>query len=343
MDFTQIILNWYCTHKRDLPWRDITDPYKIWVSEIILQQTRIAQGYDYYLRFIKAYPTVDALAQADEDEVLRLWQGLGYYSRARNLHAAAKQVVKAGFFPDTYEEVRKLKGIGDYTAAAICSFAFNLPCAVVDGNVYRVLSRYFGIDVPIDTTTGKKFFASIARELLPPDKSADYNQALMDFGAIQCVPASPECKACPLSASCIALSKNRVEDYPVKSRRTKVKERFFVYVRVETPDGIWLHRRGSGDIWQGLYEYPLLEFDHAPMFEEVVSHPFIQQLPSDGCWKQLCVELKHVLTHRIIRADAYSLRFDHKVNLTDGFLQVKTEDIELYAMPQLLLRISKED
>lgn len=343
MDFTQTILNWYCAHKRDLPWRGIADPYKIWVSEIILQQTRVAQGYDYYLRFIKAYPTVDALAKADEDEVLRLWQGLGYYSRARNLHAAAKQVMKTGCFPGTYEEVRRLKGVGDYTAAAICSFAFNLPCAVVDGNVYRVLSRYFGIDAPIDTASGKKFFAAIAHELLPSDKSADYNQALMDFGAIQCLPVSPECKTCPLSASCAALSKNRVEDYPVKSRRTKVKERFFVYIRVETPDGIWLHRRGSGDIWQGLYEYPLLEFDHAPIFEEVISHPFIKQLPSDGCWKQLCVDLKHVLTHRIIRADAYSLTFDYSVNLTDGFLQVKTEDIELYAMPQLLLRINKDN
>lgn len=341
MDFTSIIIAWYATNKRNLPWRNITDPYKIWVSEIILQQTRVAQGYDYYLRFIKAFPTVSHLAHASEDDVLRLWQGLGYYSRARNLHTAARQVEEAGRFPDTYDEVRKLKGVGDYTAAAICSFAFKLPCAVVDGNVYRVLSRYFGIEDPIDTTAGKKSFAAMAQELLPADKSADYNQGLMDFGAMQCVPASPDCGICPLSASCVALSRHRVDDFPVKLRRTKVKERYFVYVRVETPEGVWLQRRKSGDIWQGLYEYPLLEFDHAPEFEEVAAHPFCRHLPADGTWRQLRRGLKHVLTHRIIWADAYALTFTRNINLPKGFLQIKPEETCLYAMPQLLLRINE--
>lgn len=339
MTFTETILHWYAAHRRELPWRNISDPYRIWVSEIILQQTRVAQGYDYYLRFVNAFPTVEALALASEDEVLRLWQGLGYYSRARNLHAAARQVVAQGHFPTDYAGVRALKGVGDYTAAAICSFAYGLPLAVVDGNVYRVLSRYFGVDEPIDTGKGKKQFAALAQSLLPAHNVADYNQGLMDFGALQCVPASPDCAACPLADSCRANELKCVADWPVKSHRTKVAERYYIYIGVSTSEGIWLHRRGAGDIWQGLYEWPLLEFDHAATWLEVQSHPFIlNHLPEGGTWKQLARQCKHVLTHRVIWADCYWFTCPHPLPPPPGFIVVQPDEMERYAMPRLLLR-----
>lgn len=339
MTFTDAILQWYAAHRRELPWRNISDPYRIWVSEIILQQTRVAQGYDYYLRFVNAFPTVETLARASEDEVLRLWQGLGYYSRARNLHAAACQVVALGHFPTDYAGVRALKGVGDYTAAAICSFAYGMPLAVVDGNVYRVLSRYFGVDEPIDTGKGKKQFAALAQSLLPARDVADYNQGLMDFGALQCVPASPDCTACPLADSCRANELKRVADWPVKSHRTKVAERYYIYIGVRTPEGIWLHRRGAGDIWQGLYEWPLLEFDHAATWQEVLAHPFVRtHLPEDGIWKQLARQCKHVLTHRVIWADCYWFTYPHPLPPPPGFIVVQPDEMERYAMPLLLLR-----
>lgn len=340
MPFSQKILAWYGEHRRNLPWRQISDPYKIWVSEIILQQTRVIQGYDYYLRFIGAFPNVEALANASEDDALRLWQGLGYYSRCRNLCTAARQIVSLGKFPDTYEGVRALKGVGDYTAAAICSFAYDLPCAVVDGNVYRVLSRHFGMDAPIDTAKGKKLFASLAQELLPSQHVSDYNQGLMDFGALQCVPASPKCHQCPLADTCAAFATGLVQELPVKKNRTKVRERFFAYVQVRTPEGIWIKRRKGGDIWQGLYEYPLLEFDHRPDFTEIASHPFVKSLPPDGRWKQVAENLKHVLSHRVIWADAYTLTFDHALPAPEGYLPVPATALGNYGMPQLLLRIA---
>ena len=219
--FSEAIVEWYKEYKRDLPWRESSDPYRIWISEIILQQTRVAQGYDYFLRFIKRFPDVKALADADEDEVMKYWQGLGYYSRARNLHAAAKSM--NGVFPETYPEVLALKGVGEYTAAAICSFAYGMPYAVVDGNVYRVLSRYFGIDTPIDSTEGKKLFAALADEMLDKKQPALYNQGIMDFGAIQCTPQSPDCLFCPLADSCSALSTGRVTQLPVKQLRGSIQ------------------------------------------------------------------------------------------------------------------------
>lgn len=203
--FGETLLKWYAENKRELPWRDTTDPYLIWISEIILQQTRVVQGYEYFLRFVRRFPDVKTLAAASEEEVMKYWQGLGYYSRARNLYAAARSM--NGIFPETYEEVRALKGVGDYTAAAICSFAYNMPYAVVDGNVYRVLSRYFGIDTPIDSGEGKKTFTVLAEEMLDRSRPADYNQAIMDFGAIQCTPQAPDCMFCPLSETCLALSR----------------------------------------------------------------------------------------------------------------------------------------
>ena len=216
MGFASILLEWFRENGRDLPWRQTRDPYAIWLSEIILQQTQVKQGWEYWERFMHHWPTVEALAKATEDEVLREWQGLGYYSRARNLHYAAKQIVALGHFPDTLAEIKQLKGVGDYTAAAIGSIAFGLPAAVVDGNVYRVLARHFGIDTPINTTEGKKTFAAMAQELLPPKEASAYNQAIMDFGAIQCTPQSPHCDSCPLMESCIAFRERRVAQLPVK-------------------------------------------------------------------------------------------------------------------------------
>ena len=225
MIFSAVLLQWFKENGRPLPWRQTDDAYAIWLSEVILQQTRIAQGTAYWERFMAQWPSVDDLAAATEDEVLKAWQGLGYYSRARNLHAAARQVVGMGGFPRTFKELKTLKGVGDYTAAAIASFAFGEPVAVVDGNVYRVLSRYFGIDTPIDSTQGKKEFQAMAQSLIPHGEPADYNQAIMDFGAIQCTPASPRCATCPLCETCIAFREHRTEGLPVKSKKVKQRER----------------------------------------------------------------------------------------------------------------------
>ena len=233
MIFSAVLLQWFKENGRPLPWRQTDDAYAIWLSEVILQQTRIAQGTAYWERFMAQWPSVDDLAAATEDEVLKAWQGLGYYSRARNLHAAARQVVGKGGFPRTFKELKTLKGVGDYTAAAIASFAFGEPVAVVDGNVYRVLSRYFGIDTPIDSTQGKKEFQAMAQSLIPHGEPADYNQAIMDFGAIQCTPASPRCAACPLCETCIAFREHRTEGLPVKSKKVKQRERRFTYLYIE--------------------------------------------------------------------------------------------------------------
>lgn len=343
-DFSQKILSWYSHNKRELPWRNISDPYKIWVSEIILQQTRIVQGYDYYLRFVEAFPNVKVLAEADEDEVLRMWQGLGYYSRARNIHTAAQQVMEQwhGTFPTTYEGIRSLKGIGDYTAAAICSFAFHLPYAVVDGNVYRVLSRYFGIETPIDTTQGKKYYAALAQQLLPVKENADYNQALMDFGATQCLPTSPCCESCVLNNACVAYHSHRVGDFPVKSHKVKTKERFFVYIKVITSQGTWLMRRGANDIWQGLYEYPLMEFDHTPTLADLLKTDFVKNLPRDGQWKVVKERYRHVLTHQVIWADLYTLTFDYAFSAPSKYLVVAKDECNKYAMPQLIHKLEKK-
>ena len=228
--FSKSIEEWYRLNGRDLPWRHTQDPYAVWVSEIILQQTRVAQGMDYFNRFLSRFPTVEELAAASEEEVLLMWQGLGYYSRARNLHKAAKQIVAMGGFPKTFEEVMKLSGVGEYTAAAICSFCFGLPCAVLDGNVFRVLSRYFGIDTPIDTPLGKRTFRSMADEMLDTLQPALYNQSIMDFGAMVCTPKSPQCADCPLAETCVAFTCGNVTLLPVKSRKTKVRNRYLTYL-----------------------------------------------------------------------------------------------------------------
>ena len=252
--FAETLLRWYGENGRDLPWRRTRDPYAIWLSEIILQQTRIAQGMAYWERFMARFPSVDDLAAASEDEVLRLWEGLGYYSRARNLHAAAKQIVSLGGFPTTLEGIRALKGVGDYTAAAIGSIAFDLPAAVVDGNVYRVLARYYGIATPVGTTQAKKEFTALAQALLPEDRAAAFNQAMMDFGAIQCTPAAPDCSVCPLAPHCDALRTGRIGLLPVKKAPIPVKTRLLDYIYIRCNGFTAIRRRGPGDIWQGLWE-----------------------------------------------------------------------------------------
>ncbi|MCL6273993.1 A/G-specific adenine glycosylase [Muricauda sp. 2012CJ35-5] len=266
MSFSQIILEWYGVHKRDLPWRTTINPYNIWLSEIMLQQTRVAQGIPYYNKFLEAFPTVHDLARAPEEKVLKLWQGLGYYSRARNLHTTAKIIVDtySGEFPTTYKEVLTLKGIGDYTASAIVSICFNQPEPVVDGNVYRVLARYFGVDMPINSTSGIKYFKSLAREVMDIENIRDYNQGIMEFGAIQCAPKSPDCDVCPLNHACVALKEDRVRELPVKLKKAKIKSRYFNYLVFIDEHGktLWEQRKGKG-IWQNMYQFPLMETDQS--------------------------------------------------------------------------------
>jgi A/G-specific adenine glycosylase len=262
MQFSNVLINWYLTSKRDLPWRKTNDPYRIWLSEIMLQQTRVEQGMPYYFRFIEAFPSVFHLAEASQQEVLKLWQGLGYYSRARNLHDTAKYIAEecGGIFPDNYKELKKLKGVGDYTASAIASICYNEPVAVVDGNVYRVLARYFGINTPINSSAGVKEFKALATELLDKDNPSAFNQALMEFGALQCKPKNPLCVTCPFNNSCLALKENRISELPVKLKKGKIRHRFFNYLVFHSEENTTLlnQRKGKG-IWNGLYEFPLIE------------------------------------------------------------------------------------
>lgn len=314
-DFVTTLLHWFHENGRALPWRATRDPYAIWLSEIILQQTQVKQGWAYWERFMRRWPTVEDLAAATEDEVLREWQGLGYYSRARNLHHAAKQIVALGQFPNTLEGIKQLKGVGDYTAAAIGSIAFGLPAAVVDGNVYRVLSRHFGIETPINTTEGKKTFTTLAQSLLPTQEPADYNQAIMDFGAIQCTPQSPHCEHCPLQESCEALRSGCVNQLPVKLKTLKIKNRHLIYIYIRCKGYTAIHRRGEGDIWQGLWE-PLNSSE--PKGVLVADH------------------VKHVLTHQILLADLYLWETEERPTLPDDYIWIKEEDIDNYGIPRLV-------
>ncbi|MCG2460201.1 A/G-specific adenine glycosylase [Flavobacteriaceae bacterium F89] len=274
MTFSETILSWYRENKRELPWRDTKDPYRIWLSEIILQQTRIAQGTPYYEKFLANFPTIEHLSNATEAEVLKLWQGLGYYSRARNLHATSKTVVQkyGGKFPSNYIELMGLKGIGDYTASAIASICFDEPRAVVDGNVYRVLSRYFGVEIPINSTKGVKYFKALAQSVMDAEHIGDYNQGTMEFGAVQCVPKSPDCPRCPLNKSCLALQKNLVDRLPVKMGRIKVRKRYFNYLVVMDRAGkTQLRQRLGKGIWENLYEFPKLDSDRELKQKQVES------------------------------------------------------------------------
>ena len=347
MSFTTTILQWFEENGRTLPWRETRNPYAIWLSEIILQQTRIEQGRPYWERFMRRWPTVEALAKASEDEVLREWQGLGYYSRARNLHTAAQQVVAMGGFPTTIEGIKALKGVGDYTAAAIGSIAFDLPAAVVDGNVYRVLARHYGITTPINTTEGKKEFTALAQELLPPQQASAFNQAMMDFGAIQCTPQSPLCEQCPLMESCVAFREGRIDELPVKQRTLKIKKRQLTYIYIRCNGYTAIHRRPAGDIWQGLYEPLLLEVrgeiatPHSDLWSEKLEvREMLEALgilsPLTSHLSPLKKNVKHVLTHRILYADFWLWETNERPQLPDDYFWIKEEEIGNYGVPRLI-------
>ena len=343
---SDILLDWYSREGRDLPWRRTRDPYRIWLSEVILQQTRVAQGLAYYERFTDRYPDVASLAAASEDEVLKLWQGLGYYSRARNLLAAAREVVArfGGVFPRTLEEVRSLRGVGDYTAAAICSIACDAPCAVVDGNVYRVLSRLFDLDLPVDTAPGRRAFAEVALRELDPAHPGRYNQAIMDFGALQCTPVSPRCEACPLSACCLALAAGTVAERPVKRGRTRVRDRWFHYLHVTSGDRTLLCRREGRDIWQGLYEFPLIETSGAADFAELAGDPRFREWLGDGPWHLLrSTPLPlHQLSHQRLHATVHRIETP-TLTPAAAAIAVPTSSLGDHAVPRLLDRYLSSD
>lgn len=337
---SSILADWYNKNKRNLPWRDTTDPYFIWLSEIILQQTRVAQGYEYYQRFVDTFPNIKDLAAASEDQVLKLWQGLGYYSRARNLHHTAQTIATKynGVFPSEYKDIIALKGIGEYTAAAIASFSFNQPYAVVDGNVFRVLSRIFAITTPIDTTQGKNEFTILANQLLDPKKPALHNQAIMEFGALQCVPASPNCTICPLANTCAAYSQNAIADYPKKQGKTKVKERFFNYFDIKCDNHTYINRRTANDIWKNLYELPLIETDTKLGLEELLSTNLFKELVKDAGKiniQRTGISLKHILSHRIIYAEFYKIEIEYSQHLKQNYTEVNVADVDDYAVSRL--------
>lgn len=301
--FSNLLAEWYEDNKRQLPWRDTTDPYRIWLSEVILQQTRVIQGLPYYIRFIERFPHVRALAAASEQDVLRLWQGLGYYSRARNLHNCAKQIVSdhGSQFPSTFDELRQLRGIGDYTAAAIASFSFRQPVAVVDGNVYRVLGRIFGIDLDINSPSGKKAFSTLANELVCDTRPDVHNQAIMEFGALHCTPRNPKCDQCIFSKQCFAHNRGLQLSLPVKSKLQKTRTRYFYYIVVRKGSSIMMAPRLDKDIWQGLYDFALIEtsrpLSENRMLEEIYLRFGVRLSAGDANISQL---YKHILTHQRI-------------------------------------------
>jgi len=349
MELSPILMDWYRKNQRDLPWRRTNDPYAIWLSEVILQQTRVEQGMPYWLRFIENFPTVTDLANADEREVLRLWQGLGYYSRARNLHAAAKIVRDEynGNFPNQYEQIRALKGIGDYTAAAIGSFAFNLPHAVVDGNVYRFLSRIFAINTPIDSTNGKKEFFVLANELLDKSNPGTFNQSLMEFGAMQCKPSNPDCSVCPFNQYCQSFATNTVSEYPVKSKKTKTRNRYFDFIILSDEKNTILQKREGKDIWQGLYQFPLIESATKNKNKLDLSKSEVANYLNTNSHKMIksSAIVKHVLSHQVIFAKFWWINMESVSTAKDAnMIKVPWSQLGDYGMPQLIVKyLESED
>ena len=326
--FADTLLAWYGENQRTLPWRGESDPYKIWVSEIILQQTRVQQGWDYYLRFIEAFPDVGALARAPEEQVLRIWQGLGYYSRAHNMHAAAQQIVNEhhGLFPDRYEEIRALKGIGDYTAAAIASIAFHLPHPAVDGNVLRICSRIFGVCDDIMLPATRKQITEICAKHIPKDDPGTFNQACMEFGATWCTPKNPKCYNCPFAASCYALKHGLTETLPIKSKSKTKRDRFFHYTFHLYNNETILEKRTNNDIWRNLYQFPL--------------HETAEPSYHGGSTKIL--ELKETLSHQIIHASFFLKKLKMKPQLAENQSLVDIDNLSNYPMPKIMLQFLHE-
>jgi A/G-specific adenine glycosylase len=341
--FSDKVVEWYAVNKRDLPWRSTRDPYKIWLSEIILQQTRVIQGLPYYLKFVEKFPTVQALASASEQEVLRLWQGLGYYTRARNLHKCAKEVVTkyTGVFPDTFEELKKLPGIGDYTAAAIASIAYQEKVAVVDGNVFRVLARIFGIEKEINSPEGKKHFTQIANELITPKNPDIHNQAVMEFGALYCTPVGPVCEQCIFQTSCFASQKNLQAQLPVKIKPKAARARYFYYFVFQKGKSMLLKKRGEKDIWHGLYDFHLVEKTRAQNAMKVMAEDsLLKKFVSDA--QVVSKKYKHVLSHQIIHATFVIVKGDASTREPENLKYYSTKKIAELPKPVLISRFLED-
>ena len=341
LSFSKEIIQWYSIHKRALPWRDTKDPYLIWLSEVILQQTRVAQGLSYYYLFSENFVDVQSLADADEDIILRMWQGLGYYSRARNMHKAAKKIVNEynGRFPTDYETLLTLPGVGEYTAAAISSFAANEVRAVVDGNVFRVLSRVWGVDTPINSSKGKKEFTELANSLIDNTKPGIYNQAIMEFGALQCKPKLPECFTCPLNRECFAFSHQTIHELPVKIKKAKSRNRYFYYFIIRKEDKILIEKRGSGDIWQHLHDFPLVESERELSIEELALHSeVVKSFGSSIKMTYVSEVYKHILSHQNIFARFIVLE-DVAIDLlaNEKWNYVLIKELDKLAKPKLIV------
>ena len=334
--FSDIIVKWYIKNKRNLPWRNTKDPYKIWISEIILQQTQVNQGLPYYIKFIKNFPNFSVLANANEEKVLKLWQGLGYYSRARNLHIAAKQIDKAGFFPTKYDDIILLKGVGEYTAAAIASFAFKQPYAVVDGNVFRLLSRFYGIKTPINTTKGKKQFSDLAQNLLNKENPDTHNQAIMEFGSQICKPKKPNCTNCPLNSKCIAYINSSINTLPVKNKKIKLKTQYFEYFYFKMNGYTLIKKRTEKGIWQNMYEFPLIICEKFMKNENVLNHNQFQLWIDNIDFNLDSISVfKHVLSHKKINVRFWEINCLNELPKYN-FKKIKIDEIDKIPIPRII-------
>ena len=340
MNFAREIINWYLLNKRDLPWRETSDPYIIWLSEIIMQQTRVEQGLPYFRKFAERYPTVADFASATEDEILKHWQGLGYYSRGRNMHHTAQIVMEehAGYFPNNYDKLLKLKGIGEYTAAAISSFSANEAKAVVDGNVFRLLSRYFGIQTPINSGPGKKEFTALANQVMDVLKPGIYNQAAMEFGSLQCKPVKPDCSICPLQPSCNAYQTNRIDLLPVKIKSSKARHRYFNFIVAAKDEHVLMQKRGAKDIWENLYQLPLFESDGAIDANKLLyKSEFTECFGASATIKSISAPIKHLLSHQHLHVQFIEIEnfTDRNISL-NGLFYANSTDVGTLAQPKVI-------
>ena len=338
-EFHKILTEWYKDNKRDLPWRINNDPYSVWISEIILQQTRVDQGTAYFIRFIERFPNLGSLANAPENDVLKIWQGLGYYSRARNMHVAAQQIMNDfnGSFPKTFQTILKLKGIGNYTAAAIASIAFGLPHAAIDGNVFRVLSRIFGIATPIDSTKGKDEFSLLANQLIDKQNPGTFNEAIMEFGALQCTPRNPGCTNCPFQSQCVAFLKGEITQLPVKANKIKVRHRFFNYLYLRHEESIFLEKREANDIWQNLYQLPLIESAKLLTIEELISGEQFRSLFNNRTIviDSIGREIIHLLSHQKLHVRFIEISLEHHP-LYPEWIKIAPQALAEYPIPKLI-------
>lgn len=340
-EFSSKIIDWYLENKRDLPWRNTKDPYFIWLSEIILQQTRIQQGLPYYEHFTEQYPTVHDLANASENQVMKSWEGLGYYSRARNLHTTAKYVSQElnGVFPNNYNELIKLKGVGDYTASAIASFAFDEAKPAIDGNVYRILSRLFDVDLPIDQPEGKKYFKALAEKLISKDDPANFNQATMEFGATLCTPKKALCMYCPFEDQCEAKANGTILERPIKKKKLVKKNRFFDYLIFKVKNQVLVHKRGDKDIWKGLHDYFLIEGNQMNQdVELLLKSNSIQDLLSDKqvIFKQSECNYQQVLTHQKLHINFHIIELEKRFKIDDSYEWISIKNLEKIAFPKTI-------